>query len=218
MAQDGVVILHGIFRTHRSMAGLARFLEKNGYRTLNIGYPSTRQAIEHLVDHIHPMIEQFAATLEGGKLHFVGYSMGGLVIRAYLARYRPPSLGRVVMLGTPNQGSAVADFVCNWRLYKKLYGPAGQQLVTKVDSFRHLYGLVDYEVGILAGNRSIDIICSIILGREPHDGKVTVKSTELEGMKDHLVIPANHTYFPSDKRAWKQTLAFLRDGAFLRDN
>lgn len=97
MNNDGVVLLHGIFRTHRSMRGLAKFLEKNGYTILNINYPSTRQSIEEIARHIHPAIDEFSENI-AGKLHFIGYSMGGLVIRAYLHRFQPKNLGRVIML------------------------------------------------------------------------------------------------------------------------
>ena len=117
MMQEGVVILHGIFRTHRSMRGLARHLEKEGYAVCNIRYPSTRKTINDLADHIHAEVTAFS---EAKKLHFVGYSMGGLLIRAYLDRYQIASLGRVVMLGTPNAGSEVADFIGNWKFYRWL--------------------------------------------------------------------------------------------------
>jgi triacylglycerol esterase/lipase EstA (alpha/beta hydrolase family) len=208
---DSVVVLHGIFRTHRSMAGLARFLEQSGYRTLNLGYPSTKQPIEQLADTIHPRISEFAGN--GGRLHFVGYSMGGLLARAYIHKYAPSQLGRVVMIGTPNQGSEVADFIRNWGLYKKLYGPAGQQLVTDQSAFRDIFGEVRYELGVIAGLRPIDPIGSRIIGK-PNDGKVSVESTKLAAMKDHTLVACSHTFFPSNKTAWRQTLAFLNDGKF----
>ena len=72
-------------------------------------------------------------------VHFVGYSMGGLIIRAYLQKYRPQHLGRVVMLGTPNQGSEVADAIRHFWLYRRFYGPAGQELITDQTAFAHLF-------------------------------------------------------------------------------
>ena len=143
--------------------------------------------------------------------------MGGLLIRAYLNKYRPEKLGRVVMIGTPNQGSEVADFVQNWRLYQKLYGPAGQQLITKQDSFSHFFGQVDYELGVIAGNRPIDIISSRIISK-PNDGKVSIDSTKITGMKGHVVVPSSHTFFPTHKQTWQQTLNFLQNGQFTGTN
>lgn len=210
--RDGVIILHGIFRTHRSMRKLANFLEVNGFEVLNLGYPSTKHSIEAIADAIHARINAFAGSIPG-KVHFVGYSMGGLVIRAYLHRYKPLNLGRVVLIGTPNQGSEVADFLQNRKLYRMLYGPAGQQLITDQSSFAHHFGAIDYEVGVIAGNRPLDLISSRIIGKE-NDGKVSIESTRLMGMKDHVVVPSSHTFFPSNREMLFQTLIFLQHGNF----
>lgn len=212
MHRDGIVILHGIFRTKRSMASMARFLEHNGYAVLNLAYPSTKHPLEELADIIHPHIDAFTQSISE-KLHFVGYSMGGLLIRAYLCKYKPRHLGRVVMLGTPNRGSEVADFMKDKKLYRWLYGAAGQQLVTNQNDFVYSLGQVDYELGVIAGNRSIDPVSSYIIGK-PNDGKVSIDSTKIQGMCDHIVVPATHTFFPSNKAAQRQTLTFLQKGCF----
>lgn len=210
--QEGVVLLHGIFRTHRSMEGLAKHLRNEGFSVLNLGYPSTKHSIEILAAHLHPKIDSFAK--ECTRLHFVGYSMGGLLIRAYLKAYPVSHLGRIVMLGTPNQGSEVADFISSWRLYRWLYGPAGQQLGTKTFPLACLHDTLPCELGVLAGSRSLDPISSYIIGI-PNDGKVSIKSTKLAGMKEHKVIKATHTFFPHNRTAWKQATHFLKNGRFL---
>lgn len=205
-----VVLLHGALRTKRCMARLARFLTKHDYRVHNIGYPSTRFTIGTIADKLQTPISQ--ATNLGSTVHFVGYSMGGLVLRAYLAKYCPSNLGRVVMLGTPNQGSEVADYLKDWHLYRLLYGPAGQQLTTKEPYHAKL---PPCELGIIAGDRSYDPI----FGRKipgTHDGKVSVESTKLEGMKDHIILPVCHTLMPENRIVHDQVLAFLKDGKFVQ--
>jgi triacylglycerol esterase/lipase EstA (alpha/beta hydrolase family) len=209
---DGVVLLHGILRGRRSMQGLARFLAANGYQTLNLGYPSTKQPIETIIRHIHPQVAEFAASVLH-NLHFVGHSMGGLVIRAYLHSLRPPNLGRVVLLGTPNRGSEVADLLKDRWAYKKFFGPAGQQLVTALETADELLGRVDYDLGVIAGSRSIDPICSRIIGI-PNDGRVSIESTKAAGMKDHVVIPVSHPFLPTNKQARQLILTFLQRGRF----
>lgn len=213
MKQDAVIILHGIFRSSRSMNGLARYLRKAGFRILNVGYSSTKKSISEIIDVIHPTIEHFIKDVPG-KVHLVGYSMGGLVARAYLNRYSIPSLGRVVLIGTPNHGSEVADFVKDWWLYKRLYGPAGQQLLTnKHQSLHNLLGKVSYEVGVIAGNHCWDPVCSFLIGKE-NDGKVSVESTKLDGMKEHVILPVGHVYMPHSRKIWKLTCRFLEHGSF----
>jgi pimeloyl-ACP methyl ester carboxylesterase len=209
---EGVVLLHGIFRGQRSMRRLARLLGAEGYRTLNLGYPSRRQPIEAVVAHIQPQIAAFAPSVPS-KLHFVGHSMAGLVIRAYLHRFRPPNLGRTVMLGTPNQGSEVADFLKDWWAYKRLFGPAGQQLVTGLTTADTLFGPIDYELGVIAGDRSIDPVSSLIIG-DPNDGRVSIERTKVAGMTDHIVVPASHPFLPANKEVHRLVLEFLRHGRF----
>lgn len=214
---DTVVLLHGIRRTSASMRKFEKYLQTEGYITRNVNYPSTRYPIERLAEILTAEVEDAAESNGEGRIHLVGHSMGGLVIRAMLKNYRPSNLGRVVMIGTPNNGSQVADFLKKVPLYKAAYGPAGQQLVTDQSTFADIFGPVDFELGIIAGTRTIDPVSSLIIGYQvTNDGKVTVESTRLVGAADHIAIAANHTFIPSNKVMWAQALSFLRDGKFLR--
>ena len=133
--QDGVVLLHGISRTARSFRKMQTALERAGFATLNLDYASRRKALEALAEDIHPAIQRFADGIDG-SVHFVCHSMGGLLARVYIARYRPKRLGRVVMLGTPNSGSEIADRLKNFGAYRAFFGPAGQQLGTQRSAVR----------------------------------------------------------------------------------
>ncbi len=127
-----------------------------GFVTLNLDYASRRKPLAALAADIKPAIERFSEGIDG-SIHFIGHSMGGLLIRAYLAKYRPQRLGRVVMLGTPNGGSEIADGLKNFSPYRAFFGPAGLELGTKRDAATQaLLPAIDYPVGIIAGNRSID--------------------------------------------------------------
>lgn len=211
--RDGVVLLHGISRTSRSFRKMQAAIEAAGYTTLNIGYASRSKAIEALAEDIHPAIAHFNATFEG-SVHFVGHSMGGLLARVYLARHRPERLGRVVMLGTPNGGSEITDRLKRVGAYRAWFGPAGQQLGTQRDAaMAAMFSPVDYPTGIIAGNRSVDPIASAFLPR-PHDGRVSVENTRLDGMVDHIIVATSHPWLVRNGLAIAQTIAFLRDGRF----
>ena len=163
-------------------------LEAAGFATLNIDYASRRKALEALAETFIPPSQTFAAGIEG-QLHFVCHSMGGLLARVYLARYRPQRLGRVVMLGTPNGGSEIADRLKNVSLYRALFGPAGQQLGTRRDAATiALLPPVDYPVGIIAG-KPLDLSGRFAAScRSRMTARVSVANTKLDGMADHIVI------------------------------
>lgn len=214
--KDYVVVLHGIARTYRSMRSLAKFLEASGYRVLNVNYPSTRIPLESLIDHINRQVLAFNLNPQR-KIHFVGYSLGGLLARGVIHRNRPLNLGRVVQLAPPNQGSEVADFWKNNFLYRWFFGSVGQDLGAEEKNFSRILGPVDYKLGVVAGDWSWDPISSAMI-EGPNDGKVSVESTKVPGLTDHIVISTSHTFIIYNWMAWNQTLHFLECGKFSRTN
>jgi pimeloyl-ACP methyl ester carboxylesterase len=209
----GVVLLHGIARTARSLGKVEKALQACGFATLNLDYASRKKSLEALAADIHPDITDFANAI-GGPLHFVAHSMGGLLTRVYVARYRPAALGRVVMLGTPNGGSEVADLLKRLAIFRAFYGPAGQQLTTEQHADLTSLPSPDYAVGIIAGISSIDPIASRFILPRPNDGRVSVQSSKLAGMTDHMMVQASHTGLVRHPVAIAQAVIFLREGRF----
>jgi hypothetical protein len=78
------------------------------------------------------------------KIHFLTHSMGGILLRDYLASQSIDKLGRVVMLAPPNQGSEVVDKLGGWKLFYYLNGPAGLQLGTGNNSVPNRLGTGEF--------------------------------------------------------------------------
>ncbi|MBN2676177.1 MAG: lipase [Alphaproteobacteria bacterium] len=208
--KETVILLHGILKTSRHMRPLADFLIKQGYSVQNIDYPSTKYDLEELTE----MIWHKVKWLQKDKVHLIGYSMGGLLIRVLLKKHKLKNLGKVVQIGTPNHGSEVADFLKKSWLYRKIFGQAGQQLVTNQKSFEHLIGQsVEGEWGIIAGSFSLDPISSIFL-KGLNDGKVSVQNTKIKGMSDHCFVSASHLFLPKNHDVHQKVLSFLKTGIF----
>lgn len=210
-AKDGVVLLHGIGRTKAAMADLEKAFAAQGYDVLNIDYPSRKDTLGNLAAYIHPQVEDFTKG-RAGCLHFVGYSMGGLLTRAYINAYKPKKLCRVVFLGVPQKGSEVADLLKDNFLFDSFYGKAGQELVTNVDNDEK-FGKITYEAASIAGTWTIDPVSYFIISG-PNDGKVSVASTKVDGLKSHLILPVTHTFMPSNKAVIEQSVSFIKDGKF----
>lgn len=212
-APERVILLHGLCRTTNSMTRMERSLLASGYQVQNISYPSRTASIQRLADDA--IGEAVASCQRDGviKIDFVTHSLGGILVRSYLARHPLPSLGRVVMLAPPNQGSEVVDKLGGWFLFKWINGPAGTELGTDTNSTPNQIGPVNYPVGIIAGDRSINWINSLLIpGRD--DGKVSIKRTRLAGMSDHIVIHTTHPFIMKNQEAIRQTIQFLRTGRF----
>lgn len=192
---------------------LEKRLQRAGFATLNLHYESRKKPLEQLAEDIRPAIAAFAARLNG-PIHFVTHSMGGLLARVYIARHRPARLGRVVMLGTPNGGSELADRLQNVGLYRAYFGPAGLQLVTTKPVTLASLPPADYEVGVIAGNRFLDPIAALFLLPWPNDGRVSVESCKLVEMTDYTTVKASHMALLVHPTSIRQTIAFLRTGQF----
>ena len=198
------------------MRPLQRALEASDYVVLNCGYRSRSADIATLARDVAHRVSQWEP---GAKLDFVTHSLGGILVRAALAYGHLPRerVRRVVMLGPPNAGSEVVDafqaIPIVARIYAALTGPAGTQLGTKASGLPAQLPPVDFELGVIAGNRSFNPLFSAILGAE-NDGKVRVDRTGVEGMRQVLVVAHWHPLLVSAPSVVQQVVQFLETGAF----
>jgi hypothetical protein len=201
------------------MATLEQALSEQGYTVVNMGYPSTEHPIEHLADtyvaqainqcHTHSNINSDIDS----NTHFVTHSMGGILLRDYVDRHGSAGIGRVVMLGPPNQGSEAVDKLRFLPVFGWLHGPAGLQLGTDQQSRVKQLGAVDFELGVIAGTQSINPLLSVLIPGSD-DGKVSVENTKVLGMKAHKVMSVTHPMMMKNEKVIGQTVQFLATGTF----
>ncbi|MCU7843343.1 MAG: alpha/beta fold hydrolase [Candidatus Thiodiazotropha sp. (ex Monitilora ramsayi)] len=205
-----VVLLHGLGRSKAAMWLLASRLEYTGYHVVRIDYDSFRTTPEQIVDSVTRDI-QACCERRQNSIHFVGHSLGGLIIRAYLDHRRSDNLGKVVMIGTPNHGT---DFVDKYRdrWWLQIAGEAALALGTDSESFPNSLPKPDYPLGVIAGYREGSTKDDHIAG--PDDGLVPVRSTLIEGMDDFILIETGHSAMRYDKAVAQQTIHFLKQGRF----
>ena len=175
---------------------LRRALQQQGFRAVNWRYRSLWGSIEAHARQLAAKANELDQDANIERLHFVGHSMGAIVVRSALALARPQKLGRVVLLAPPNRGARLAD------LALRLFGPripAASELCSHPDSY----------VNRLAPAADLD--CGIIAAAWDH--AVSLASTHLPGERDHIILRSLHT-LPLHRHAPAQVGQFLREGRF----
>ena len=217
-----MVLLHGLFRTHRSMHTAARWLDREGFETMNVAYASRRFPVEELARQVARSLEEPLAEREG-RVHFLTHSMGGIVLRQMLALEQRREielswrLGRVLMLAPPNRGSRLADVLGDRWLYRKLFGPAGQELRRREGCLLEQLPTPP-KCAVVAGTRSVGGYRWFLRDREgrqlPNDGTVAVEETRLDGVPC-LEVGSGHTFIMNHRAALEAAVGFFRDGEFV---
>jgi triacylglycerol lipase len=212
-AGQPVVLLHGLARSAASMEPMAQVLAREGYAVCNIDYPSRGYDVAGLArDHVAPRVARCFPG-ETRPIHYVTHSMGGILVRQLAATGEAGPVGRVVMLGPPNQGSEIVDLAGAWPLFGRYGGPAGRELGTGEGSAARRLGPAPFELGVIAGDRSWNGLLSLMIPG-PDDGKVAVARTRLEGMQDFLLLQTSHPFMMRRPEAIRQVLHFLEHSRF----
>lgn len=213
LPRTAVVLLHGLGRSDKSVARLKRHMEKAGYYTIAMNYPSLRASVQENAEHLHEVLQ----SLEGvEKVHLVGFSMGGIVVRQCLAAHDEPRLGRVVLIGTPNKGAELATLMKDWWAFKTLIGPAGQELATAPHGLAPKLPAPRCEFGVIAGCRGTDDGYNPLIPGD-NDGTVSLETTRLEGASDFFTIRGIHQVLLTTPAVHSATVHFLENGRFSNE-
>ncbi len=205
---ETVIVLHGLWFQAAIVRPLCRRLGDAGFHAVAFGYPTMRRDL----DHNARALAAFAARAPGDRLHFVGHSLGGLVLLRMIALAAPARLGRVVLLGSPCVDSRVVDVLSRWAAGRAILG-AGIAQWRRAPMAAVPDGVA---VAVIAGDRPWGLGQLVARLDRPHDGVVRVAETRLPGLADHLTLPATHAGLLFSREVARQTGAFLRHGRFDR--
>lgn len=229
MQGEAVLVLHGLMRSRSSMEALCGYLrEEGGFQVLSLEYPSTRCEIAEHARTLRKVIDN----LQGlQRIHFIGHSMGNIVIRHYLGDLKreaeatnntaltgstkgsPPEFGRFVMLAPPNNRATIADVLADNIFFRGIAGVAGQQLGRQWSELEKRLAVPAFPFAIIAGGKNDGRGYNPLL-RGANDGILTVETTKLPGAAAFAVVPTLHSFIMDHPLARRLILGFLREGRF----
>ncbi|GLP95499.1 alpha/beta fold hydrolase [Paraferrimonas sedimenticola] len=216
-AQELIVLAHGLGRGDKSMWMMRYRLEKSGYKVCRLDYRTIGVSVQQVLEQTRAQID--ACLTSHQRVHFVGHSMGGLVITSYLNHRQlvlpKGQLGEVVLVGTPSHGSEVADWLeGGWLM--QLGGGAPASLSSEAIAQWQKMSQIDWPVGVIAGTKSSPLTKHLFT--HANDGLVSVESTKVASMKDFIRLKVGHAAMRYSEDVSREVVHFIEHGYFSHDN
>jgi len=205
MHREAVLLVHGLWFGGWSLSVLAGRLRRTGYQPRYFHYRSTVSGLGAHAGELGRQAEQ----LQASRVDYVGHSLGGLLILRMLASRSDLPPGRVVLLGSPLQGSRVARRAINLPGGKALFGQAADELTRGFP-----VGATGREIGMIAGRRAIGMGRLLGLPATAGDGTVTLDEANDPGLSDRIVLPVSHTGMLFSRAVADGVDNFLQSGHF----
>jgi hypothetical protein len=214
MASHRIYLIHGFGSPKFVLNKIERNIKKNGFHTINYGYPSKTKDLDKLGQDLYRDIKDSGYD----TVSFVTHSMGALVVRSMLKNIQHaekyPVLYRMVMIAPPNKGADIADLYVSNKLLKPFLGPNFKLMTT--DSFSYANKLpvpTHSEVGIIVGIKGNEHGYNPLI-KGDNDGRLKPERTDLANEKDKAVIHDEHTHLTQNPRVIKLVIEFLKLGIF----
>jgi pimeloyl-ACP methyl ester carboxylesterase len=207
--KTAVVFVHGLFLNGAEFTLLRRRLgAAHGFEAHRFSYPTVRGSIAATL----AQLTRFVKGIDADRIHFVGHSLGGVVLCRYFERERCERVGRVVLLGSPVVESSSARAVARHQWLRRVLGPlVAEELLEPCDPRTWNCGR---ELGVIAGTRPMGLGRFFARFEEPSDGTVAVSETRLPGHKAHLAMPVSHMGLLVSGLVARQVANFLEQGEF----
>ena len=212
-----IVLVHGFYKKSKDMVVLKNNLENMNYQVSLVDLPLTYKSVSDCVNVFNSQMEEIGLqNSAAGKVSLIGHSTGGIIIRLFLQQTEHlASIGRCVLIATPNKGSGLVDILLRvFRPAIKVFKPLDylrteKLMATERQEFQRV------EVGAIAGNNN-NLLLGKLLKNE-NDGRVAVDSVKVEGLKDFIVLPYGHQEIHYKNETAKLVDNFIRFGAFDRN-
>jgi pimeloyl-ACP methyl ester carboxylesterase len=198
-----VMIVHGFLMRSPCLWPLGAMLARRGFSVRYFDFPSTRWSISCAAETLHAELDRHGIT------NLVAHSLGGIVSCEAVLR-SPGSTGRLVLLGSPVQGSTVAKILGRWPVIHRLFGPASAAW----SPHSPRTAPAGWEVGTIIGRRQLGAGTLLLRGKGQHDGVVLESETALPGERQRVAVQRSHSGMIFSPQVAGLTASFLKQGSF----
>jgi pimeloyl-ACP methyl ester carboxylesterase len=203
-----VVYVHGLWMPGDESLVLGRRLSHEfALRLHAFRYSAVGSGMSQISERLADFVRELAAP----EVHFIGHSLGGLVIHRFLERFPAQPPGRVVFLGTPSVASRAAEHAGRFGPVAHLMGQSVAEELLQPHERRWTHPL---PLGVIAGTQPIGLGQFLARFDEENDGTVAVSETRMPGASDHIVLPVSHLGMLLSARVAEETGRFLTQGRF----
>lgn len=208
--RDTVVLVHGLWMHGWVMRLMGMRLRRCGFHPAFFSYPSMRSSLSQNA----LLLSNFVAGIAAPRIHFIGHSLGGLLVLQMLAEYPEKRTGRVILAGSPYNASYVGTRLSRGRPGRYILGRSMLQWLGQ----KAPKGDAQYELGVIAGCKSMGGGRLIFRLPHPNDGVVTVEETQMPEITDRIVLDVSHSGMLLSAGLVRQACSFLRRGHFLHNS
>lgn len=217
MKNEIIILVHGFNKNKKDMSFLQKYFNNLNYETVTLSLPTIFSSLEHCTDLFEEKLFKIQNIKNNrySKIHFVGHSFGGLIIRKFLSRHFIKNIGRCVLIATPNQGSQLADITNNYFSFSlNIVKSLKSMLIQNLNISSPINESI--EIGVIAGNK-----CNLLLGHlflpKNNDGRVEINSTKIDNMKDYIILEYGHKEIHHKLKTANYIKSFLQKGEFIQD-
>jgi pimeloyl-ACP methyl ester carboxylesterase len=206
--REAVVIAHGLWLNGRATGVLRARLAQLGHRAQAFSYHSVHHSLSENAQRLY----QATLTLDAERVHLVGHSLGGVLAVQMLHEHPDDSrFGRIVLAGSPFQGSHVGSQLSRFSVGQHILGRSVEQWLTQKRP-----DITDrFDVGVISGTRGIGLGRLIPGLPAPNDGTIAVEETKVPGMTDQIILHVSHSEMLISSEVARQIDRFLRTGQFI---
>jgi pimeloyl-ACP methyl ester carboxylesterase len=201
-----VVFVHGLWLNGLESHFLRERVKNAGFAPSTFRYPSLHTSLAEVRQQLAARLRSFS-----GTVHVVGHSLGGLIVLETLTKESALPPGRVVLLGSPVQGSRAATAVGAWSIGPQLLG---QLALAELARPRNCRWEGSRELGVIAGTRSVGLGRLFASLPAPNDGTVALDETRIAGAKEHVAFEVSHIGMLLSAEVAAAVIGFMRAGRF----